>query len=129
MSSNRALWAKRVERWKDSGLTAKEFAAEVGINASTLTYWKWRLGKEEREGQGAKSNRRPKHRSRKTASVDATRGLEAARSAPPLVEVQLAAPAEVPFEVELPDGRRVRVPVTFEEDALRRLLAVLQEAA
>jgi len=25
------LWAKRVERWQDSGLTAKGFAAEMGI--------------------------------------------------------------------------------------------------
>ncbi len=32
----REQWAKRVERWKDSGLTAKEFAAETGINAQSL---------------------------------------------------------------------------------------------
>ncbi len=29
-------WQKRVERWKDSGLTAEVFAAETGINAGTL---------------------------------------------------------------------------------------------
>jgi len=32
MRVSRDEWAKRVERWKDSGLTAKEFASEVGIN-------------------------------------------------------------------------------------------------
>jgi hypothetical protein len=37
------VWAKRVERWIDSGLTAKEFAAEAGLKPSTLSYWKWRL--------------------------------------------------------------------------------------
>lgn len=31
--------AKWVERWKDSGLTAKEFAAEAGLKASALYYW------------------------------------------------------------------------------------------
>lgn len=30
--ATRAEWAKRVERWKDSGLTAAEYAAETGIN-------------------------------------------------------------------------------------------------
>ena len=44
--STREEWAKRVRRWQRSGLTAREFAAQTGIKASTLTYWKWRLGKE-----------------------------------------------------------------------------------
>ena len=33
----REEWAKRVERWRDSGLTTAEFAAELGINPKTLT--------------------------------------------------------------------------------------------
>lgn len=49
--SKRATWAKRVEQWKRSGLTAKQFAARAGLNAGTLSYWKWRLGKEAREGK------------------------------------------------------------------------------
>ncbi len=44
----REEWAKRVERWRDSGLSCAEFAAELGINARTLTYWKWMLNKEAR---------------------------------------------------------------------------------
>jgi hypothetical protein len=32
----RTVGAKRVERLADSGLTAKEFAAEIGVNANTL---------------------------------------------------------------------------------------------
>ena len=30
--TSRETWAKRVERWKDGGLRAKEYAAEVGIS-------------------------------------------------------------------------------------------------
>lgn len=45
--SNRDERAKRVERWQDSGLTAAEFGAEVGVNPRTLSYWKWRLGKDD----------------------------------------------------------------------------------
>jgi hypothetical protein len=44
----REEWAKRVQRWRDSGLTCAEFAAELGINPRTLTYWKWVLEKEAR---------------------------------------------------------------------------------
>lgn len=44
--ASRETWAKRVERWKDSGLTAREFAAELGINAGALSHWKYQLGKE-----------------------------------------------------------------------------------
>src|SRR5690349_21110962 len=39
----REVWAKRVERLADSGLTAKEYAAEIGVNANTLAGWRWRL--------------------------------------------------------------------------------------
>ncbi len=33
---SRETWAKRVERWKDSGLTAREYAAELGIKSHSL---------------------------------------------------------------------------------------------
>jgi hypothetical protein len=41
---SREAWAKRVERWRDSGLSAAEYAAEIGVKAHTLSWWKWRLG-------------------------------------------------------------------------------------
>jgi hypothetical protein len=44
---SREVWAKRVERWKDSGLSAKEFAAELDVSPNTLTFWKWKLRKDE----------------------------------------------------------------------------------
>ena len=50
--NTRGIWADRVARWVNSGLTAREFSAEEGINASTLTHWKWRLGTEAVERPG-----------------------------------------------------------------------------
>jgi DNA-binding transcriptional regulator YiaG len=44
--TRRAEWQKRIERWRDSGLTAEQFAAELGINAGTLRFWKYRIGKD-----------------------------------------------------------------------------------
>ena len=106
---SRETWAKRVERWMDSGLTAKEFAAEAGLNPSTLSYWKWRL----RAKRTAK--RRP-----------ATKSARRAMSPLSFVEVTKAVAAAEPFEIELGSGVRVRVPGSFDADALSRLLGVLE---
>ena len=46
--SAREIWAKRVERWKESGLSGKAFAAELGVSAHTLTWWSSRLRAEAR---------------------------------------------------------------------------------
>lgn len=121
MRTNRADWIKRVERWQDSGLTAKEFASELGIKASTLTHWKWRLDKERREGQPscAEASAKPaKNTRRRSRAVS-----------PPLVELQLPAVQDSCFELKLACGHRLRVPTAFDESALLRLLAVLEEAA
>lgn len=62
-------WAKRVERWCESGLTAQEYAAEIGVNANTLQHWGWRL----RNDAGEKATRKT--------------GKRAPTSPVPLVEV------------------------------------------
>jgi transposase-like protein len=41
--TTRAQWAKRVERWLESGLTAKEFAAELSVSPSVLARWRREL--------------------------------------------------------------------------------------
>jgi hypothetical protein len=79
--ATRAVWAKRVERWGESGLTCAEFAAELGINPRTLTYWKWILGKE------ARGERRvwPKRRQRSLSATKATKA--AAGESSGLIEI------------------------------------------
>jgi len=108
---SRETWAKRVERWKDSGLTAKEFAAELGINAHSLAWWKWRLGARKPAARSA-----PPRRARKPPAVG------------PLtfVEVPSAEPSDS-IEVVLPSSVRIRVPATFDAMALGRLLDVLEQ--
>jgi hypothetical protein len=98
----RATWAKRVERWRTSGLSAGEFAAEIGVNARTLTYWKWKLGRSEP----------PAESSRRAEFVEVVApGREAA------VCEQI--------EVALESGVVIRVPARFDAEALRRIVAVL----
>ena len=107
---SRETWAKRVERWMDSGLTAKEFAAEAGLNPSTLSYWKWRL------------------RAKRPATARQATAKSARHAVSPLsfVEVTKAVAAAEPFEIDLGSGVRVRVPGSFDADALNRLLGVLE---
>ncbi|MGF1469914.1 MAG: hypothetical protein ACFCGT_27635 [Sandaracinaceae bacterium] len=110
--SSRATWAKRVERWRDSGLTAKEFAAEVGTNARTLSYWKWKL----RQGSSA-----PRKTARRRASPK-----------PSFVEVSVAEPPAVheAKPLELVVGRvTIRLPRDFDDETLSRLLRVLERRA
>jgi transposase len=111
---SRETWAQRVERWKDSGLTAKEYAAEVGINAHSLYWWKWHLTSAA-SGKPAGEGRRS--RPRKKAATDETAGVT-------FVELPSSMVAE-PFEVVLPSSVRVRVPPSFDSAALRRLLDVV----
>ena len=109
---NHDEWRKRVDRWRESGLTAKEFAAEMGINAGTLQFWKYKL-----KQRGEPASRR-RSRSATAAIVSS------------IVEVRpTTVSMETRFEIELGNGRRLRVPAVFEPGALKALLAVLEAAA
>ena len=114
MRTSREEWEKRVKRWKDSGLTAAEFSAELGINARTLTYWKWRLGKEAQPGVSRKPSGCSKSDKRKRR----------VRAKPKFVEVK---PALALPRLELVVGERwvVRVPDGFEVETLRRVVSAL----
>ncbi len=104
MRRSRAEWSKQIALWRKSGLTAREYAAKAGLNPGTLQFWKYTLGKESRPSSG------------KGADL-------------PLIEVHSSVAKDDRFEVELAGGRRVRVPGTFDSDALRRLIAVLEVSA
>lgn len=112
--TSRATWSKRVERWKESGLSAEEFAEKAGLRATTLTWWKWRLGADERA---------------KTPRALAVRS-EPAKAPPELtpmtfIEMTASVRAE-PLEIVLRSEVRVRVPASFDERTLSRLLDVLE---
>jgi hypothetical protein len=102
------VWVKRVERWQESGLRAHEFAAELGVSATTLAQWKYRLAAEARKGQATA----PAEESVEFIEVDAT-------AAPIAPKPNRSEPV---FEVLLPSGISVRVPSDFDAGALRRLV-------
>ena len=97
----REEWRRVLARWRQSRLSLQEFAAGEGVKWRTLQHWKYVLGKET-AGEGGSGEA-------------------------PFVELR---PAQVAgggcFEVEVEGGRRVRVPPSFESEALRRLLVILE---
>jgi len=110
--TSRAEWQKRIERWRDSGLSAEEFAAELGINVGTLRHWKYFLAK---EGNGVRAQKQGARRRKPASFVEVS---PAAMSVAP-------SSSTVSFELEI-GGRRVRIPAQFEAEALSRLIAVLE---
>jgi len=110
MQTRRGWWAEQVRQWRQSGLTAREFAQRVGVNAGTLQHWAWRLGRD----RVAPDERGP-----------LTHAVSCAR----FVEVVTGAVDDRRFELELGDGRRLRIPAQFDRASLEQLLAVLAKPA
>ena len=118
----REVWVQRVQRLADSGLTAKEFASEIGVNPHTLAGWRWRLSREAVEGSASSSS--TPSSSTRPQFIDVTAGVS--RAQPLRVRSGAASSASEAFEVVLLSGTRIRVPPSFEPDALRSLLSALE---
>jgi len=112
--ADRREWSRRVWAWRRSGKTAKEFAAETGLNAKTLLWWSTTLRGERgaRRAAGARRGLKP-------------RALERLEQLP-IVELSGGDVSDGRFELELATGRRLRIPAGFDAEALSRLLAVLK---
>lgn len=106
--SSRDEWAKRVAQWIESGLGGAEFSARLGVKESTLRHWKWQLSREGR-AQRSKAPDGARPAFVEIAAVS-NGGFESARQ----------------FELVLRDGLHLRIPPSFDEAVLRRLLAVLE---
>jgi hypothetical protein len=101
--STRAKWREHVRAWRASGQSAAEYCRRAGLNPHTLSWWAWKLGRDD-----------------KSAPPD--------RAVKPPTFVELAAielPSSSRFELEVASVV-VRVPFDFQDDALRRLLDTLE---
>ena len=106
--ASRKIWSQRVKRWKASGLAAREFAQKMGLNENTLRYWATQLREETSSGAEERGRRK------------------AAGSSMAFVEVAGFGAAESAFEIAFASGLTVRVPPSFDGDALQRLLSLLE---
>lgn len=119
-------WAEHIKRWKASGLTAKEYAAETGVNASSLSKWSWKL--RARTGGGDQGSERGGEPGRKVAGKPVRRSDTRAAAAA-FVEVPMVVTGE-PAELELVLGGDVSVRVRsgFDEATLTRLVRAVEAA-
>jgi hypothetical protein len=106
-------WKDRVERWKASGLGAKELAAAEDISPYSLSWWRWRL---HREGEAP-------------AARTATRKPKAKPASMSFVPVVVRDAPATPMDVILPGDVRVRVDAGFDEASLLRLVRALASSA
>ena len=93
-----------VEAWRNSGETLAGFARRHGVERRRLTRWVGRL-----EGGGEALRFHPVRLVKRRPDPESGSG--------------------VPIEIELAEGQRVRVSRGFAAEDLRRVLAVLGEAA
>lgn len=114
----RATWVERVERWKKSGKSAEEFAAEIGVNVRSLKWWKWMLASE-----------RSTSTAKKSTKVRAPTALVKASITPITFVEMTAAVVSDAIEVVLPTSVRVAVKPGFDDRTLSRVLDVLERRA
>ena len=95
---SREVWAKRVAAWKSSGLTASKFAQKHRLVEGSLSWWSWKLGTERK----------------KAAPVS------------PLTFVEMTTSTRSEA-IELVVGAiQIRVPADFDENALGKVLDVVE---
>ena len=117
---SREIWAERVERWRDSGLSVKEFARELGVNYNTLAGWRYRL-RAEAAAASAAGKREGGSSPRSVARANVAKALQ-------FVELVRPPAVEQRFEVVTAGGWTVRVPAQFDGETLERLLSIVERA-
>jgi len=110
-------WRRMLGRWRRSGLTGRDFCAQNALSEPSFYAWKREIAQRDQE--------------EKTPVHTTTRASVARRAAATLpaflpVTVDSAGVADA-LEVVTAAGRVLRVRAGFDADALRQLLAVLEE--
>ena len=98
-----------IERWRSSGLSARDFAGREGMNVSRLWAWSSRLRRE-----------------MTAAGVPITR--EVAPTTPKMLPVRITTGADARYEIITTSGRIVRASGDFDPLTLARLAAALEAA-
>ncbi len=112
-----AGWARRVEQWKRSGLTAAEFGAREGFEGKQLSWWKWRLSQQV-AADGLPAPRKTREGAARPASVT---------FAPVRVIDRARAPGDDGrIEIVLGNGRVVRVTGAVDDAVLVQALRVAE---
>lgn len=117
------VWRERIEAWRGSGQTQRQFCQAQGVAISSFSRWKIELNRRDPAVAAAGLSLSPEDSGKASEALSWTEvRLPAKRAA-----VVATAPDSEGFEVVLPWGWSVRLGPRFEAEALRRLLSVLEE--
>jgi hypothetical protein len=123
-----AQWAVLIDEWRQSGLSLQEFCRRRGLNPGTMQGWVYKPALK----RAIEASRSKARGIAIKASQEAT-PVETARSPVflPVQFAQAAAGSQPPrdrtaIEVILSGGRRVAVGPGFDDETLRRVVAMLE---
>ena len=108
--SRERRWQRLVSQWSASGLSQAEFCRRRGLQAVTFSWWKRKLGK-----------------APSPAFVEVDPDSGDVRASSPIAGA--GDPGIEMYEVLLGNGRLIRVPPSFDDGALTRLIAVVESAS
>jgi transposase-like protein len=100
-SDKQQYWRDMVRRWQRSGQTVRAFCDEHGFSEQSFYGWRRTIAEHDQQAQ-----------------------------TPAFVPIRVVSAAATPsalLEVVASSGRVIRVPADFDANALRRLLAILEE--
>ena len=104
MKATKDEWAARVEAWKKSGVSLREYAEREGLKPRSLQWWSWKLR--------SKPNARKRTRARRVGFVE--------------LQAPAAAAAErESFELTFPSGHVLRIPIGVDEDTMMSLVTTV----
>jgi hypothetical protein len=108
------FWRRALRQWRRSGLSVRVYCAEHGLTEALFYAWRRVIAKRDQERAGVQAK--------------PVRRLESAKSdAPVFVPLRVIESRSATIEVVLPRGLVVRILRGFDAEALRQLLAVLDE--
>lgn len=112
--TSREDWRRHVRAWKASGLSSAQYAAKSGLNANTLSWWRWRLAKEPAvAAAGARRRSRPALEWIELPPAQPSGPIDPVGSGSERIELDVA-------------GVVVRLPGRFDAESLTRLLQLLE---
>ncbi|HMA97050.1 MAG TPA: hypothetical protein VKP30_30405 [Polyangiaceae bacterium] len=112
---NAAEWTRLVREWKKSGKTAAEFAAERGLRAHSLMWWRWYLKRREPAAAKAQDAGIRLVPVKLEADFDCATGEEQRQRVPA-------------WELEAPSGHVLRVYGPADARVLREAIAALSRS-
>jgi hypothetical protein len=125
MTDTSKKWARRVAKWRASGLTSTAFCAGRGFTAGGLRYWAHVLRKQEAESRGGPSPAVRLARVVRTPAGPPSAGSAPAGQCRQNGASSVAAGAPAPSLVLYTQGVRIGVPSGFDSSTLAAVLDVL----